>query len=424
MNFPFFGELRDNWDRVLGSLRAGNDIPIRQVEDLVERVRERGLKEVLKLTEKFDGISLFSDEIYVEPESGPIPNFVEESFSRLLSCARSLLENSECHVDGFSTSMEWLKGSPPSGKVVNRVGIYVPGGNYPLISSLLMAIAPARAAGVEEFVVATPPRNYKMIEYASAAFGVKEFLKVGGAQAIASLAYGLPEIGLRPVDMIVGPGNSYVTAAKALVSRDVKIDLLAGPSEVLILSDERSPIELVALDMLAQAEHGSDSIALTLTTSREYAFKLRAYLLKYLHIDRFESLKRKSGILYGKKEDLVKFSEVFMPEHLEIFGEFRARMAGAVFENVGVVFGDYGYTGANHILPTGGTLLERPGLSPFSFFREFNSSYSYKQVGSLEAQASVSKMCSQFARLEGLEYHAKAAEIREKLYKEMLAQES
>ncbi len=424
MDFPFFGELRDNWNHVLGSLRAEKNLPTKQVEDLVRRVRDRGLKEVLKLTEKFDGVSLLPDEIYVEPESRSIPNFMEESFSRLLSCARSLLDNSECQVGGFSTSIEWLKGSPPTGNVVNRVGIYVPGGNYPLISSLLMAIAPARAAGVKEFVVATPPRNYKMIEYASAVFGVKEFLKVGGAQAIASLAYGLPEIGLQPVDMIVGPGNSYVTAAKALVSRDVKIDLLAGPSEVLILSDERVPIELVALDMLAQAEHGPDSIALALTTSREYAIKLRAYLLKYLHVDRFRSLRRKSGILYGKKEDLVKFSEVFMPEHLEVFGDFRVKIAGAIFENVGVVFGDYGYTGANHILPTGGTLLERPGLSPFSFFREFNGSYSYKQVGSLEAQASVSKMCGHFARLEGLDYHAKAAEIREKLYKEILSQES
>ncbi len=424
MDFPFFGELRDNWNHALKVLRARRNLPFGQAEDIIKEVKERGLKEVLRLTKKFDGISLSQDEIYSEPENGVLPYFVEEAFNRLLSCAKSLLNKSECHIGGFSTSMEWLRRSPSMGKPISRVGIYVPGGNYPLLSSLLMAIAPGIAAGAKEFVVATPPRNYNVIEHASARFGAREFLKVGGVQAIASLAYGLPEIGLRPVDIIVGPGNSYVTAAKHIVSRDIKIDLLAGPSEVLILSDGSFPVELIALDMLAQAEHGPDSIALTLTTSREEAIELRSYLLRYLNVDRFRSLRSRSGILYGKSKELVKFSDIFMPEHLEIFGDFQARMAGAIFEKTGVVFGDYGYTGANHILPTGGTLLERPGLSPFSFFRGFSGSYSYRQMGSLKSQASVSEMTAHFARLEGLEYHARAAESREKLYKEISAQES
>ena len=424
MDFPFFGELRDNWNDALKVLRARRNLPLEQTESIIRRIKEKGLKEILRLTEKFDGISLSQDEIYLEPEDGVLPYFVEEAFNRLFSCAKSLLNGSECHIDGFSTSMEWLKGSPQLGKPINRIGIYVPGGNYPLLSSLLMAIAPAMAAGVKEFVVATPPRNYKMIEYASAKFGVREFLKVGGVQAITSLAYGLPEIGLRPVDMIVGPGNSYVTAAKQIVSEDVRIDLIAGPSEVLILSDGSAPMELIALDMLAQAEHGPDSIALALTTSREEAIELKSYLLRYLSMDRFRSLRNRSGILYGESKDLVRFSDIFMPEHLEIFGNFQAKMAGAIFENVGVVFGDYGYTGANHILPTGGTLLDRPGLSPFSFFLGFSGSYSYRQAGSLKSQASVSKMTANFARLEGLEYHARAAELREKLYKEISLQGS
>lgn len=418
MDLDFFGELRDLWDEIMSKLRGKGDLPMKSATDIVNRVRERGLEEVLKLTERFDGILLHPDEVYGEPQGDGIPTFIEEAFIRLSSCANSLLERSECSVGGFHTRLDWIEGEPVIGDPVKRVGIYVPGGKYPLPSSLLMGLAPAMAAGVEEIVVATPPRNYEMIERIASHYGVKEFLKIGGIQAIASLAYGLPEVGLKPVDMIVGPGNSYVTAAKAVVSEVVRIDLLAGPSEILILYDGSVPIEFILLDMLAQAEHGPDSIALVLTTSRELAMELRDRLFEYSGDERFASLASKGGILYGDVENLVRFSEAFMPEHLEVFGDFQVRKAGAIFESLGVVYGDYGYTGANHTLPTGGTLLERPGLSPFSFFREFSGVHVYRQSGSLEAQASVSEMAAAFARLEGLEYHARSAEIRRKLYKE------
>ncbi len=416
MELALFGDVRELWGEAFSKLRERTSLPMKIAADLVNEVKERGLESVLDLTERFDGIRLTKDEIYGAPRDYRVDGFVLEPYERLYSCAVSLLDGKACSVDGFKTELEWIKESAVS-EPVKRVGIYVPGGRHPLPSSLLMGIAPAKAAGVEEFVVATPPRNSALIEGLAAQLGVDEVLRAGGIQAIASLAYGLPEVDLEPVDMIVGPGNSYVTAAKAVISKDVRIDLLAGPSEVLILYDGSSPVEFVVMDMLAQAEHGPDSISLALVTSKELALKLREELSRYSGDERISSLRGRGGILYGDKRSLESFSDAFMPEHLEVMGDFDAGLAGAVFEGVGVVYGDYGYTGANHILPTGGTLMERPGLSPFSFFEGFSGIYVYRQSGTLEAQASIAERVAKFARLEGLEYHARSAEIRGKIYK-------
>ncbi len=416
MELALFGDVRDLWNEAFSKLRERISLPVEVAAQLVGEVRERGLESVLHLTEKFDRIRLAKEEVYGAPHDYRIEEFMLEPYERLYSCALSLLDERECSVGGFKTRLEWIREGTIS-KLVERVGVYVPGGRHPLPSSLLMAVAPARAAGVEEFVMATPPRNSKLVEGLAARLGGDEVLRVGGFQAIASLAYGLTEVGLEPVDMIVGPGNSYVTAAKAVVSRDVRIDLLAGPSEVLILYDGSFPIEFVVMDMLAQAEHGPDSISLALVTSEELALRLKEELDKYSGDESVSSLRERGGILYGDRRSLEEFSDAFAPEHLEIMGEFNARLAGAVFEGVGVVYGDYGYTGANHILPTGGTLMERPGLSPFSFFKDFSGIYVYRQSGTLEAQALISERVAEFARLEGLEYHARSAEVRGKIYK-------
>ncbi len=416
MELALFGDVRELWDDAFSKLRGRISLPVEIAAELVNEVRERGLESVLYLTEKFDGVALSKEEVYGSPHDYKVDEFVLEPYERLYTCAVSLLDGRECSVGGFRTRLEWVKEGTVS-EPVERVGIYVPGGRYPLLSSLLMSLAPAKAAGVEDFVVATPPRNFRLIEGLAARLGVDEILRVGGVQAIASLAYGLPEVDLEPVDMIVGPGNSYVTAAKAVVSRDVKIDLLAGPSEVLILYDGSFPIEFVVMDMLAQAEHGPDSISLVLVTSKELALKLREELDRYSGDERISSLRERGGILYGDRRSLERFSDAFVPEHLEIMGKFDAGLAGAVFEGVGVVYGDYGYTGANHILPTGGTLMERPGLSPFSFFKDFSGVYVYRQSGTLKVQASISGKVARFARLEGLEYHARSAEVRGKIYK-------
>lgn len=417
MELALFGDVRSLWSEAFSKLRMKYGLPIELAKELIVRVKDKGVYEVLRLTEMFDGVKLARQDIYGAPEKHFIEEIVLHPYSRLYRCSKYFLEGKACREGGFSAYLDWVKGSPSYGEPVKRVGVYVPGGRHPLPSSLLMALAPARAAGVEEFVVATPPKNSELIEGLAARLGVEEILRVGGVQAIASLAYGLPEIGLEPVDMIVGPGNSYVTAAKQVVSRDVKIDLLAGPSEVLLLYDGSYPIEFAVMDMLAQAEHGPDSISLALVPSKELADDLRDKLRSYLSDERVSSLGLKGGILYGERRDLERFSDTFMPEHLEVLGEFDVKLAGAIFNGVGVVFGDYGYTGANHTLPTGGTLMERPGLSPFSYFKDFEGIYVYRQSGSLEAQASVSEDAAKFARLEGLEYHARSAEVRGKIYK-------
>ncbi len=417
MGLAFFGSIRDEYSTVMSKLRVREELPIDVALRIIERIRERGLEEILRLTEKYDNIRLSKDELLQKPSRGQVPECIVESYRRLELCARSFLRNCACRVGGFITRLDWIKGEPKSLEPVNRVGIYVPGGKYPLPSSLLMAVAPARVAGVEEFVVATPPRNSDLIEWVAGYLEVDGFLRLGGVQAIAAMAYGIPEIGLEPVDMIVGPGNAYVTAAKKVISKDIPIDLIAGPSEILILAEDGVPREVVVYDMLAQAEHGPDSMSLALVTSEKFARVLREELLKYSNESIFSSLTKRGGILYGKKEEIIKLSEILMPEHLEIFGEFNVSKAGAIFEGIGVVYGDYGFTGANHILPTGGTLMDRPGLSPFTFYRKFNGVYAYRQGGDLKAQAAASKLAAQFARLEGLEYHARSAEVREKIYK-------
>ncbi len=416
MGLALFGDVESLWDEAFSKLRGETSLPTGLARKLIARIREMGLEEVLNLTEKFDGVRLSRDEVYGAPGDYGIEDFVLEPYERLITCAESLLDGRMCQQGGFETRLDWLREGEIA-EPVERVGIYVPGGRHPLLSSLLMAVAPARAAGVDDFVVATPPKNSELIEGLAYRLGIDEVLRVGGIQAIASLAYGLPEVGLEPVDMIVGPGNSYVTAAKAVVSEDVRIDLLAGPSEVLVLYDGSAPVDFVVMDMLAQAEHGPDSISVALVTSRDLATELRDRLAGYLDDERLRSLRERGGILYGEREALERFSDAFIPEHLEVFGEFDVRLAGAIFEGVGVVYGDYGYTGANHTLPTGGTLMDRPGLSPFSFFREFSGVYVYRQAGTLEAQASVSGSAARFARLEGLEYHARSAEIRRNIYK-------
>ncbi len=417
MGLAFFGSIRDEYDVVMSRLREREKLPIGIALQIIERIKERGLEEILRLTEKYDNVRLSKDELLLKPSRGKIPECIVESYQRLELCARSFLRNCVCEVKGFITYIDWIKGGPESLEPFNRVGVYVPGGKYPLPSSLLMAVAPAKAAGVEEFVVATPPRNSDLIEWVASYLEIDEFLRLGGVQAIAAMAYGIPEIGLEPVDMIVGPGNSYVTAAKKVISKDIPIDLIAGPSEILILAEDGVPEEVIIYDMLAQAEHGPDSMSLALVTSEKFAKLLREELLKYSNESIFSSLTRRGGILYGKKEEITRLSEILMPEHLEVFGEFSVNNAGAIFEGIGVVYGDYGLTGANHILPTGGTLMDKPGLSPFTFYKEFNGIYTYRQKGDLRTQAISSSMAAQFARLEGLEYHARSAEVREKIYK-------
>lgn len=299
---------------------------------------------------------------------------------------------------------------------VERAGCYAPGGRFPLPSSVLMTAATARAAGVEEVWVASP-RPQPTTLAAAALAGADAVLAVGGAQAVAALAYGAGPV--PPCDVIVGPGNKWVTAAKKLVAGVVSIDMLAGPSEVLIIADESASPSVVAADLLAQCEHDVEARGVLVSTSPSLVEATRVELSRQLETlptrgTAQPALENHSAaVVVSSLEEACKVSNGVAPEHLEVLTEDplrikpRLRHYGALFLGAGAaeVLGDYG-VGPNHTLPTGGTARTSGGLSVFDFLRirTFIS-------GQASARAVIDDAVA-FARLEGLEAHARSAEAR------------
>lgn len=304
-------------------------------------------------------------------------------------------------------------------------GCYAPGGRFPLPSSVLMTALVAKTAGVSTVWCASP-RPALVTKAAAALAGVDGLLCVGGAQAIAAMAYGVPELGLPASDIVVGPGNRYVTAAKQLVSTDVAIDMLAGPSEVLIIADDSAPAEFIAADLLAQAEHDPDAIPVLLSTSCVLLDSVEASLTAQLRtlpsaqIAR-QALRNGASVLVSSLSDAAELSNALAPEHLQIMtreDEVLARKLdayGALFIGPGAaeVLGDYGL-GPNHVLPTGGTARHSTGLSVLTFLRPrtFIERRSTTNSSSQSVTNSIYQDVATFARMEGLEAHARAAEAR------------
>ncbi len=305
---------------------------------------------------------------------------------------------------------------------IERVGIYVPGGGALYPSCLLMAAIPARVAGCAEVVVCTPPgpdgRVPAPVLTAAALAGVAEVYAVGGAQAIAALAYGTESI--RPVDKIFGPGSSYVAEAKALVAGDVAIDLPAGPSEVLIVADEAANPAWVAADLLAQAEHGPESACVLVTTSRRLAEATRDAMERQLArlataATIRASLARNGALLVAASLDAaLDFANAYAAEHLELLVADAGRMVKRV-QHAGSVFvggwsaesaGDYA-TGGNHTLPTAGYAR---GFGPLSL-EAFGRKMQVQQL-TPEGLASIRRSVGTLATIEGLPAHAAAIEAR------------
>lgn len=299
---------------------------------------------------------------------------------------------------------------------VERAGCYAPGGRFPLPSTVLMTVCTARAAGVGEVWVASPRPQPATLAAAWIA-GADALLAVGGAQAIAAFAYGAGEV--PRCDAIVGPGNRWVTAAKKYVGGTVAIDMLAGPSEVLIIADDAANAAIVAADLLAQAEHDTDAAAWLITTSAALVDRVEVELARQIQtlpsaaIAR-ESLRNGGSIVCTSLAECIALSDALAPEHLEIMTREadavadRCRHYGAVFigEGAAEVVGDYGI-GPNHTLPTGGASRFAGGLSVLNFLRVRTF------VRSLSPAArSVYDTTAAFARIEGLEAHARAAEAR------------
>ncbi|HVB33209.1 MAG TPA: histidinol dehydrogenase [Patescibacteria group bacterium] len=297
---------------------------------------------------------------------------------------------------------------------LDRVGCYVPGGRFPLISTLLMTVVPAQVAGVREILVACPRPNSELLA-AAHLLGIRRVLRLGGAQAVAALAYGTRAVAR--VDKICGPGNRFVTAAKRLVSADCGIDLPAGPTELLVLAERANPA-FIAADLLAQAEHDPDAVSILVTPSARLAERVLAELKSQLvalppGTPARRSLDRSGPIYVARnRAEAIKFANRFAPEHLSLpdgdalLGQMRA--AGSIFVGPWSAqpAGDYA-TGSNHVLPTAGWARVRGGLSVTDFLRPISvQRLSRAGLGGL-AQSIVT-----LARSEGLEAHARAIEVR------------
>ncbi len=293
---------------------------------------------------------------------------------------------------------------------LDRVGCYVPGGRYPLPSSLLMTAVPARTAGVNE-IIAVCPRPDDTVMFAALEAGVDRLFRIGGAHAIAALAYGTATV--PRVDKVCGPGNAYVAAAKALVAKDCAIDFFAGPSEIVIVSEGGRP-EWIAADLLAQAEHDPHARALLITSSRQLATNVRAECLAQMPAEgpAAEAIDRNGGIIVTRTPgEAIELCQRIAPEHVVCDSDAVARRltrAGTVFVGPwsAQALGDY-TTGSNHVLPTGGAARARGGLSAADFVRVATvqriTAAGMKEIGPAAAV---------LARAEGLTAHARSIEIR------------
>jgi histidinol dehydrogenase len=291
---------------------------------------------------------------------------------------------------------------------VSHAAVYVPGGRAPYPSTVVMGVATARAAGVGQIVVCSPPGidgtvNAAIIA-ACAITGVDEVYRMGGAQAIAALAYGTETVAA--VDVIVGPGNLYVQEAKRQLSDRVGIDSFAGPSDLLIIADPDADLEPMALDVLAQAEHGTGTIVVVASTDAALLDALAARLTQGLPDT--EALCRL--VLVPSLDFALELSEAFAPEHLELLGPLAEQLAprvghaGCVFVGTGTAFGDY-IAGSNHTLPTGGAARFASALGP----RHFRRSFTEVRIADHDQLA---RAAAPLARAEGFELHAQSMEIR------------
>jgi len=300
---------------------------------------------------------------------------------------------------------------------VERAGCYAPGGGYPLPSSVLMTAVTARVAGVSRVVVASPRPKPVMLAAAAIA-GADAFLCAGGAHAIAALAYGTESV--PAVDVIAGPGNRWVTAGKKLVAGRVGIDMLAGPSELVVLADDTADPELVAADLLAQAEHAEDALPILVTPSSPLAHQVNVALeaqLATLPTGEVARVAVANGytVLCDSMEECFAACDRLAPEHLEIMTrepELASRTLshyGALFIGPGSaeVLGDYG-AGPNHTLPTGGGARHTGGLSVLTFLRV----RTWMRLDASAAASALAADAAALARLEGLEAHARAADRR------------
>lgn len=395
------------------------------VNGILEDVRERGDSAVFEYTKKFDGADIGSANLIVTKEE------IEEAYGivgeELLDVIRKALVNIRDYHQK-QKQYSWFD-SQPQGIILgqkvtalSRVGVYVPGGKAAYPSSVLMNIVPAKVAGVDEIIMTTPPgkdgKVYPATLIAAKEAGVDVIYKVGGAQAIAAMAYGTESI--PKVDKIVGPGNIYVALAKKAVYGHVSIDSVAGPSEIMVIADETANPRFVAADLLSQAEHDEMASAILVTTSERLADQVSDEADGFLKkLSRYEIIAKSLDnygyiLLVENMDDAVDVANEIASEHLEIVTKnpfdtmTRIRNAGAIFlgEYSSEPLGDY-FAGPNHVLPTNGTAKFFSPLGVDDFVKK-SSIIMYSK----EALEPVHKDIEKFAKAETLTAHANSIHVR------------
>ncbi len=393
----------------------------KQVSKILADVGERGDRALLEYTAKFDGIRLSPSRLKIPQKQ------LRQAWQKTPPKVKKALLTARNNIRKFhrlQLPRNWQLELQPGCKLgqlfrpLSRVGIYVPGGTAPLVSTVLMTALPAQVAGVKELVMATPPPANTYILAAAYLAGVTEVYQVGGAQAIAALAYGTKTI--PKVAKIVGPGNIYVTCAKQMVYGEVDIDMPAGPSEVLILADNRANPRYIAADLLSQLEHDPLSKAILVTTSVKTAYGVITEIKKQLPgLSRKRIIKKAipKGLQMIKAASLNAAIDVInniAPEHLQLMIKNarkiipRINNAGIILigENTPVALSDF-LAGTNHVLPTAGSAVSFPGLNTWDFIKPVSTlEYSKK------ALRKASKNIDVFAQIEGLDAHAKSVACR------------
>lgn len=373
--------------------------PEKKVRKILRDVRTNGDRAVISYTVKFDGVRL-------TPKSLKIPRSkLREAWENTAEKIKDAISAAKENIEKFHFAQlpfQW-EIKPQEGvrlgqifRPIERIGAYIPGGTAPLVSTVLMTVIPAKVAGVKEIILTTPPPAHKYILAAAFLAGVDCVYQIGGAQAIAAMAYGTKTI--PKVDKIIGPGNIYVTTAKRLVFGDVDIDMLAGPSEILIIADKTANQQFIVLDLLSQLEHGSLTKATLITTDN-------------VKISNKKGLKT---IKVPNINEAIEICNKIAPEHLELMVKNPERLIPRI-KNAGIILiGPYSpvavsdfIAGTNHVLPTGGTARSFSGLNIRDFLKpistvKFSKSALYK----------VKPYIKTFSEIEGLDAHYKSVEVR------------
>lgn len=397
---------------------------MKTVSTIIDDVRVRGDEALIDYAARFDGIEQRPADLRIDKDT--LNAAADKVDSRVLAALREAIKNVRAFHE-HQLEQSWEFTSADGVRLGQRltslesVGLYVPGGTAAYPSSVVMNVVPAQVAGVERLVVATPPRTLLESPAVAAALrelSVKEIYAVGGAQAIAALAFGTQTV--PRVDKITGPGNKYVAAAKKLVFGVVGIDAIAGPSEVVIIADDTSRADFVAADLLAQAEHGEDAAAILMTTSEALAREVDREVQRQIELLPRRTIAEASLKNYGAivvlntMEELCAITNWIAPEHLQLVTKddeaiaAQIRHAGAIFfgEHTPEAAGDY-LAGPNHVLPTGRTARFSSALGVYDFVKR-TSMLRY----SSQAFSKVADSITVLAECEGLAAHARSASIR------------